>query len=288
MKLVAVAMVRDEVDVLPYTLQALLAQGVAHVVIVDHGSTDGTRDLLADLARAAPVTVLDEPDPLFLQGPRVTLAATYAQERHRPDWILPFDADECWVLPKRFPRRARSLGTAILDHVPTGLDDASDPNPFTRMPWRRAPKYQKVVVRWRPGTRLEMGNHWAVNRHGLHVRVTPCEGLALHHAPVRSPAQFHRKMLHGKRVRDALGDLVPATMSFHWRHYGTIAEAGFEASAAEYARSQVVADPRGVLVYDPVPWATDGPFGTRGPARGSMRGAPPAPAMLRLDATPGA
>ncbi len=281
-KLVAVTMVRDEADVLPYTVGALLAQGVAHVVVVDHGSTDGTRDLLADLARTAPVTVFDEPDPLYLQAMRLTVAATWAAERLRPDFVVPFDADECWVLPRRFPRRARAVATAIHDRVPTGLDDPADPNPFTRMAWRRGPEYQKVIVRWRPGTRLEMGNHWALSRHGLHVEVEPCEGLVLHHAPVRSLAQFHRKMLHGKRAREALGDLVPTTMSFHWTHFGAIAERGIEATAVEYARSQVVADPRGVLVHDPIPWTTVGPGGTRGPARATGVVPPAAPRVVAV------
>jgi hypothetical protein len=47
----AVGMVRDEADIVGSTVSHLLQQGVDHVLIADHGSTDGTLELLDDMAR---------------------------------------------------------------------------------------------------------------------------------------------------------------------------------------------------------------------------------------------
>ena len=58
----AVVPARDEAEVLPQTLPALLAQdypGRYRVVVVDDGSTDGT----GDIARAAGAVVIDAGEP---------------------------------------------------------------------------------------------------------------------------------------------------------------------------------------------------------------------------------
>jgi glycosyltransferase involved in cell wall biosynthesis len=269
---VAVSMFRDEVDVAARVVRWLLAEDVAHVVVADNGSRDGTRDALADLARSDPVTVIDDPEPAFAQGAKMTAWCAAAAERHRARWVLPFDADELWTLPRRLPRfGARVLATGILDHVCTGLDDPTDDNPFTRMAWRRPePQSQKVLVRWRPGTSLEHGNHWALDRRGRRIPVAPHEGLALHHFQIRSAAHFHRKASNGKRSLDLAGSRISDEVATHWRAWGEIAARGEDASREEFLRRHFVADPRGVLVHDPVRGFPLEPVGRSVPAaRGS-------------------
>ena len=64
-----------------------------------HDLPKGVRGISADLTDAASV--------------RLTVAATWAAERLRPEFVVPFDADECWVLPRRFPRRAHSWSGSL-------------------------------------------------------------------------------------------------------------------------------------------------------------------------------
>ncbi|MEM7599700.1 MAG: glycosyltransferase family 2 protein, partial [Pseudomonadota bacterium] len=97
MKLIMVMCVRDEHDVIADNLRHHLDHGVAHMIVVDNGSVDGTRDILADFAQNAPIEVIDEPTYDFSQGRLMTQHALRARDEMGADWILPNDADEFWV-----------------------------------------------------------------------------------------------------------------------------------------------------------------------------------------------
>ena len=68
MSIVLTMMVRDGQDIVACNLAHHLSQGVAEVIVTDNGSVDGTRDLLAGLARSMPLTVIDEPPSDWSQG----------------------------------------------------------------------------------------------------------------------------------------------------------------------------------------------------------------------------
>lgn len=253
-RIVAVSMMKNEADVAVGVVERLLAQGVDRVLVADNASTDGTRDLLADLARRAPVDVVDDPDPRFLQAEKMTALAERAFAAHRPRWILPFDADEWWTLPRRLPLLgADARSTPILNYVCTGLDDPLEPDPLRRIRWRHARGlYHKVVVRWRPGYALEIGNHHVL-RKGRRVETDPLPGLELRHFAVRSLDHMVRKFATGKRALDAAGDAIHGSSAFHWRDLGGLVESGDAAAIrTRFEREFFVADPRGVLVLDPV------------------------------------
>src|SRR5690242_16616279 len=89
----AVAMVKDEADIVADTVEATLRE-VDAMIVADNGSTDGTREILADL----PVTVIDDPDPAYYQSVKMTELAAQAADAGA-DWVLPIDADERWYSP---------------------------------------------------------------------------------------------------------------------------------------------------------------------------------------------
>lgn len=253
-RIVAVSMMKNEADVAVGVVERLLAQGVDRVFVADNASTDGTRDLLADLARRAPLDVIDDPDPRFLQAEKMTALAERAYAAHRPRWIVPFDADEWWTLPRRLPFfGSDARATPILNYVCTGLDDPLEADPFRRIRWRRATGlYHKVIVRWRPGYALEIGNHHAL-RKTRRIPVEPLPGLELRHFAVRSLAHMMGKFRTGKRALEAAGDGVPTGAAFHWREFGALVESGdAEAIRARYEAEFFVAQPRETLVLDPV------------------------------------
>jgi glycosyltransferase involved in cell wall biosynthesis len=88
---------RNEADVLRPCLESLLAQSEAHfalaedweLLLVDDGSTDGTRSIALDLA---PVTVLD-PEPLKEGWTGKANAVWTAAKKAQGEWLLFTDAD---------------------------------------------------------------------------------------------------------------------------------------------------------------------------------------------------
>ena len=89
----AVGMVRDEADVIGYTVQHLLAEGVDRVLIADNGSVEGTGDVLRDLGKDLPVTVVPDRLVPYEQGVKMTRLARCAAA-----------AGAAWVILRR--RRA--------------------------------------------------------------------------------------------------------------------------------------------------------------------------------------
>jgi hopene-associated glycosyltransferase HpnB len=95
---VAVVPARDEADILPDTLPALLAQdypGDFRVVLVDDASTDGTGDLAKSLAQNADreLTVVAGSGPPPGWTGKVAALAAGTAEAGEPDYLLFTDAD---------------------------------------------------------------------------------------------------------------------------------------------------------------------------------------------------
>lgn len=257
MTVFAIAMAKDEVDVIASTVAHMAGQ-VDHVIVADNGSTDGTRDVLVHLG----VEVVDDPDPAYYQSAKMTRLAHLAGERGAT-WVVPFDADEIWYSP--FADRIADLleeiqpqwlvaSARLFDHVATGLDDQSDRDPVTRIRWRRPDPMllAKVACRVRDDLVIEQGNHAASYRGG--ATVWP-DQLVVRHFPYRSPAQFVRKALNGAAAYAATD--LPDGVGAHWRQYGQlIASGGHQVGEEIFLKWFHTDDPEAAgLVYDPAPVA---------------------------------
>lgn len=96
MKLVMTLLVRDEEDILQANLDYHLGQGVDFVVATDHGSVDGTAEILARYEAMGVAHVLRAQGEEHHQSQRVTAMARMAATRFDADWIINNDADEFW------------------------------------------------------------------------------------------------------------------------------------------------------------------------------------------------
>jgi glycosyltransferase involved in cell wall biosynthesis len=252
----AVAMVRDEADIIETVVRHLLGQGVERVVIADNLSTDGTHEILERLSISHPVTVLMDRLPEYYQAEKTTLLARYAA-RAGAGWVIPFDADEVWLSPTGTLAEflaacdADVVQAPMFNHVPTASDDESEPDPVLRLRWRKTEpnRLHKVAFRAQRRARLAYGNH-GVSRPGR--RTT---GLEIRHFPYRSEEQFVRKLRQGSAALYA-SDLS-AQVGKHWRGLGARDdEALREAWRALVATQNLPFEwwvPSKGLVEDPVP-----------------------------------
>lgn len=259
--IVAVSMCKDELDVIEATLRQMATQ-VDFIIVSDNGSTDGTRDLLSDLTRELPLSVLDDPDPAYWQSKKMTDLAKVARNNYGADWIVPWDSDEFWYSPfgtikgvlEEVEPRWLAATAALYDHVTSSEDDLTDPNPITRIGWRRREKgvLPKVACRWREDLIIEQGNHAAKYTGGTSYQ----EGLlVIRHFPYRSAAQFARKAENGAAAYAATN--LPEHVGAHWRGYGAILKnSGFAVLENEvYRRWFHLENPRVIddVIYDPAP-----------------------------------
>lgn len=205
----AVAMVRDEADIIEATLTRMLEQ-VDHILVVDHGSVDNTTEILHELDG---VEWCRELDQAYNQATIMSNLARSAGHQGA-DWVVPFDADEVWLSPHgRIGDVLSSIPEDIAlatwyDHVTTS-QEAGDPVALRPYRKRLPATWPKVAVRPFLGVSLLQGNHDA--------NYTPARvnALEVRHFPYRSAAQMERKVRNGVEASDAAGH--PPTVLSHWR-----------------------------------------------------------------------
>lgn len=240
-----VTMVRDEADVIRYTVEHLLAEGVDRLLIADNGSVDGTGDLLRGLASddGLPITVVDDTLAAYHQSAKMTRLARCAASAGA-DWVIPFDADELWYSPDGRPL-AEVLRTTDLDILAAPMwnqlpaaDDSDDPNPYVRLRTRTAePLPQpKVAFRAHHWARVAPGNH-TVRRQGRRQAV-----LGIRQVPFRTPEQIERKYRNGAAAVTVAG--VPDNICYHWRELAALpTDEMLERVFAQERANGVVVDP---------------------------------------------
>lgn len=251
----AVGMVRDEADIIGTVVRHLVGQGVQRVLIADNLSTDGTHEILEDLAKTHPVTVLMDRLPDYYQGEKTTLLAR-AAARAGASWVVPFDADEIWLAPSGSVVEwlaacdAAVVQAPMFNHVPTTTDDLSEPDPVRRLRWRKTQpnRLHKVAFRAQRRVRVAYGNH-GVSRSG-----TRAAGLQIRHFPYRSEEQFVRKLRQGAAALNAT-DLTDQIGKV-WRGLGARDDDGLRDAWRELVETQNLPFewwvPSKGLVEDPV------------------------------------
>lgn len=207
MIIVAVSMIKNELDIVEAFVRHT-ASFVDHHLVVDNGSTDGTRQMLGALAdEGLPLTIEDDPVPVQWQAQRTTHLMRRARAEFGADWVLPLDTDE-FLIADGDIREILSGQPAIptfvswRTYVPDPADDESEPNPVVRIRHRlseEAHPWRKVLV---PGSlaltaTIEMGNHDLIEESGEKGARSISERMVLAHFPVRSAEQWATKVAIG-------------------------------------------------------------------------------------------
>ncbi|MEO1222939.1 MAG: glycosyltransferase family 2 protein [Pseudomonadota bacterium] len=235
--------VRDGADLVRQNMNFHLARGIDHVVAIDNGSVDGTRDILGDYEKLGVATVIDEPSRKLDIATWVTNAAKLARDRLGADWVLCNDIDEFWMCPSgTIKDRLASTDADVLvcqrKNMVYAYDEEEETHFYERMIYRidrplpvpvlnnfyedplPAPYFYlalppKILVKTQGLSSVAMGNHSAT--FDQKAKQVPSD-IIVYHFPVRSVAQFEQKVVHGGEARERDKSL-PKSTSWHWRRW---------------------------------------------------------------------
>jgi hypothetical protein len=236
MKLVGVAMVRNEADIVEAFVRNNL-ELLDALYVIDHRSDDGTREILQALAAEGLPLQLEFDDDVAQRQPENITRLARRAFAEGAEAVIPLDADEFLKVPDRarLDRTIAGIPPAYCAAVEwwTYVPDPQpgDPQPLAAAQRRRALEahgLHKIVLTGAfartPAAVVGPGNHTVlmqgpdqdltVNR--VQLALIPSSIAALAHFPVRSAEQLVRKITLGWEAHRAAARKDP-TLAFHWR-----------------------------------------------------------------------
>lgn len=260
-----ICMVKDEDDMIYYSLAGNYRQGIRRFVVINNLSTDGTPEEVRRFRNDYPealVYLLEDADPVFQKYKKISAAAEFAHSLWKAKWILPFDTDEVlfsynqslYTILQQLDSKHQCIGLARRNHVIMPFYDESESNPLKRMTYRKKQDhcendgYSKIFVRWKPGMTIGQGHH-RVSFKDQTIPVTVLGkdyGLVLREYQFRSKEQTRKKIVNGGKAYQTITNVQGGR---HWRNrYQVYQELG-EKFIDEFYDSLV--DEEIDVVYDP-------------------------------------
>jgi len=231
-----VTMVRNEADVIETFVRHNL-RSLDRILVVDHCSSDGTREILHALkAEGLALDIALDDEEGHRQAETITRLARRAFAEGATA-VFALDADEFLKMPSRaaFERWRASVPPPYCaavewqTYLPQSLDHAVGAP--VELNWRRAEEVHglhKVVLTRAfaaaPAATVGPGNHTVLmdgpdqdlEAHPVALALCPATVAALAHLPVRSVAQIMRKVKTGWVAHMKMNP-ADATLNVHWR-----------------------------------------------------------------------
>lgn len=101
-KLIMTIVCQNEIDIIETMIKFHLKMGVDGVIVTDHNSTDGTRELLYDLKKQGLVLEVIEQNGIDHLHSKFTIPMiNLARDKYNAEWIISADADEFYYARSR-------------------------------------------------------------------------------------------------------------------------------------------------------------------------------------------
>lgn len=246
MRLTMTLLIKDEVDIIADNLKVHAALGVDNFIVMDNGSTDGTRELLDELAKKFELTIIDRPVLDYQQSNWKTEMARIARKKYGAQWVITNDADEFWI-PKEGDLKKELTATGsiiqcprvnVLFHKDAFNNNGKYYEQINRVLYPiNYPKgiqlsqkelsimlgeiHGKVMVRTLGLLRIKGGNHRAWHLWSQ-LNQKESKNVMIYHFPIRSKQHF----ISNIENRKALLDKGITKMGTHYKRWVKMLEEG--------------------------------------------------------------
>jgi hypothetical protein len=194
MKIIGVAIVKDESELIEYTIRNLLAHGIDRILIIDHASRDGTSEILSSLAsETGRLEVERKEETVFRQEVWSNELIARAGKKYGATWIVPFDADEIFI-PLTQPTIAEELRA-----VESGVFIVSSFAHANLSQRATDAQCMKCIFSWIEGCTINKGAHSVRG----HVGPIMCDKIKIAERRYLNSAHFIKKVRKHIASRDA-------------------------------------------------------------------------------------
>lgn len=244
-RLVMTILCRNEVDIIEANIRVHASLGVDAFVVMDNGSTDGTREKLEALTNEFELHIIDE-FGAYQQAKWMRQLAVYAREKLSANWVISNDADEFWLPEKGsikgYLQHKDSVITVSRSNMLLTEEALKDGYDFTQATHRvqypicydrevqkndpnismlLVPLSPKVIVNPNGFIKISGGNHRA-KHWGKWLTAKTENRIRVYHYPIRSYQQFEANIKH----RQALLKDPSIRMGDHYRRWVKLLEQG--------------------------------------------------------------